>query len=182
MNKASSDAIDLVMMPLNDALRIARSGGHNCFAERDVIDVAKRSLAEAWLAKHVATPCPNLTDDDFNERIAALEDAFQDGLGDLVAHSIAIAKPSKVMRAYSDGIQAPLKLLSSWRVRGESGMLPHQLTAEMSAALSQFAGRSREGLTNTLAAFIILALDGNVCDPAAWDVVHDMKMWGKWSV
>jgi hypothetical protein len=170
--------VNLATLPLDDAMSIARAGGANFLSEPDIVAEVRNGISTVWLSKHMPWGCPDMTDEEFDARMAALYSAFHDGLDEVVLKHRAPVVTRGTGKSYKAGVKMAVNLLSSWEARGESGMTPAQLTAELLKAIAERNGSLRDGLTDTIAAFIILALDGIVPTPKTWDVLDDLESRG----
>jgi len=81
--------------------------------------------------------------------------------------------------AYCDGVAEGLALLAEWQLAGETGLSPGRLKSELRTRLACRDGGVRDGMTDTIAAFLILALDGSLPILERWDVVEDLSTWGE---
>lgn len=80
---------NLATLPLDDAMSIARAGGANFLSEPDVVAEIRNDISMVWLSKHMPWACDDMTDEEFDARMAALHSAFHEGLDEAICSQLA---------------------------------------------------------------------------------------------
>lgn len=165
--------INITTLPREEAVRFARASGAAVGSDRHVMAASIPHLTGAWL-EHVGPSAERLTDDDFNGLVSELCDAFAEGVRDIAPHP-------KTLRAATDsfqtGLRAALALLESWQARNEERVTPGQMMAELIAGYYGRIGDERRGFTNTLMAWIMIALKGGAPILDCWNPATDLAQW-----
>lgn len=90
--------VNLATLPLDDAMLIARAGGVSFLSESNVVNEIRNDISMAWLSKHMPWACDDMTDEEFDARMAALHSAFHDGLDEAIS-----SQPASKMKKSAGG-------------------------------------------------------------------------------
>lgn len=175
MNNAPRPFVNLASLPRVEALRLARAAGATIFADREAMQASFLQLRFEWIGRN----CPDAvgqSDDEFNELTEALADEFAEGFDQAFPETDHAAQPADT----SSGVAAAVALLQSWRHRGEEGVSAGQMAAELIANFYGRTGSEREAFSDTLMAFLMLAIEGTPPRlDGAWRPERDIRDWDR---
>ncbi|MEX3961651.1 hypothetical protein AB4Y42_05445 [Paraburkholderia sp. EG286B] len=101
----------------------------------------------------------------------------------------AIAKATELRQPYAGplplanqslaaGVEHAVSLLCRWQECGEAGMHAAEPMRELFAALASCSGLARDGLLQTIGAFLLLTLEGTPPIVDGWDAEKEIEHWG----
>lgn len=91
-----------------------------------------------------------------------------------------LLSPANPMNSHADGIRHAVSLLCRWQERGEAGMQAAEPMLELFAALASCSGPARDGLLETIGAFLVLSCEGwHPPSIEGWDAQRELRYWGR---
>ncbi|CAM2189996.1 hypothetical protein PSAC2689_90342 [Paraburkholderia sacchari] len=111
-------------------------------------------------------------------RNEALCRAFDRCLDELRQSHADVLPPAKPMSSRAAGVEHAVSLLCRWQERGEAGMQAAEPILELLTALTSCSGPARDGLLQTIGAFLLLTLEGAPPIVHGWDAEREIEYWG----